>query len=187
MREKKILYGTEAIQAALMEMAAHIAGQGPGRPVLVGIRRGGVTMAERLGQLISIISGQSPDSGVIDINLYRDDWTLARSFPKVGRTEIGLSLEGRRVVLVDDVLYTGRTVRSALEALSEFGRASRVELAVLVDRGHREMPIQPDWLGFKVEAKEGELVEVAFGPAENQAEIFLLGPKDSQNQNSVPK
>jgi pyrimidine operon attenuation protein/uracil phosphoribosyltransferase len=129
---------------------------------LIGIRRGGVPLADRLADLLEPKYGQRPTLGVVDINLYRDDWTRARSFPKVGRTEIPLSLDDRRVILVDDVLYTGRTVRAALEVLNEFGRASSIELATLVDRGHREMPIAADYASFVVKTAADEMVEVDF-------------------------
>jgi pyrimidine operon attenuation protein/uracil phosphoribosyltransferase len=110
----------------------------------------------------------------VDINLYRDDWTRARALPKVGRTEIKFSLDHRRVILVDDVLYTGRTVRAALEELSGFGRPARVELAVLVDRGQREMPIQADFAAFTVTVGQDEVVEVCFAQEGEEDRILLL-------------
>ena len=114
---KELLYGPGDIGPALAAMAADILARHPPTPFLVGIRRGGVTLSERLAALMATDLGLRPPLGIIDINLYRDDWTRARSFPKVGRTEIPVSLDDRRVVLVDDVLYTGRTARAALDAL----------------------------------------------------------------------
>ncbi|MDR3203328.1 MAG: bifunctional pyr operon transcriptional regulator/uracil phosphoribosyltransferase PyrR [Deltaproteobacteria bacterium] len=174
---KKILYAQKAIDASLSQMADDILSRFPQPPVLVGIRRGGLVICDRLGQLLSHRGGNPVPIGVVDINLYRDDWTMARSFPKVGRTEICFGLDDRRVVLVDDVLYTGRTVRAALEALTEFGRPRRIELAILVDRGRREMPIQPDYVGLTMETSAEEMVEVRFSEAANGDEIVLLGPK----------
>ncbi|MDR1546366.1 MAG: bifunctional pyr operon transcriptional regulator/uracil phosphoribosyltransferase PyrR [Deltaproteobacteria bacterium] len=159
-----------------MALARDILNRHDQSPILVGIRRGGVTLAERLSELMAPRLGLAPPVGIIDINLYRDDWTLARSFPKVGRTEIAYNIEDRRVVLVDDVLYTGRTVRAALDALTEFGRPGRVELAVLVDRGCREMPIQADYAAFVVGATPAEMVEVKLSADGSQDEVLLLTP-----------
>jgi pyrimidine operon attenuation protein/uracil phosphoribosyltransferase len=176
MNDKALLYGPGDIGQALAAMAADILGRHPQAPFLVGVRRGGVTLSERLAALMEPAMGLRPPLGVIDINLYRDDWTRARSFPKVGRTEIPVALDDRRVVLVDDVLYTGRTARAALEALSEFGRPARVELAVLVDRGHREMPIQADYAPFRPTTTASEMVEVNFSQDGSSDEIILLRP-----------
>jgi pyrimidine operon attenuation protein/uracil phosphoribosyltransferase len=176
MTEKSLLHGPGDIGPALEAMASDILGRHPEIPFLVGVRRGGVTLSERLASLMAPVLGSKPPSGVIDINLYRDDWTRARSFPKVGKTEIAVSLDDKRVVLVDDVLYTGRTARAALEALSEFGRPGRVELAVLVDRGHREMPIAADYAPFKIATDAREMVEVVFSQEGLADEIILLKP-----------
>jgi pyrimidine operon attenuation protein/uracil phosphoribosyltransferase len=179
MIDKELLYGPGDVGQALAAMAADMLGRRPQTPFLVGIRRGGVTLSERLAALMAPALGLRPPLGVIDINLYRDDWTRARSFPKVGRTEIPVNLDDRRVVLVDDVLYTGRTARAALEALSEFGRPARVELAVLVDRGLREMPIEADYAPFKPATSADEMVEVNFSPDGSGDEIVLLRPRSS--------
>jgi pyrimidine operon attenuation protein/uracil phosphoribosyltransferase len=146
---------------ALAVLAADILAARPGEPVLLGIRRGGLVLSNRLAELMRPKLGRPPAQGTLDINLYRDDWTRSRSLPKVGPTEINFSLDDRRVVLVDDVLFTGRTIRAALEALADFGRPARIELAVLVDRGHREMPIHADYAPFKVETSPGERVRVS--------------------------
>ncbi|MDR0550054.1 MAG: bifunctional pyr operon transcriptional regulator/uracil phosphoribosyltransferase PyrR [Deltaproteobacteria bacterium] len=169
------LYDADEMAKAMATMAADILALRPEPPVLVGVRRGGVTLANRLAHILTTQSGQTPPIGVLDINLYRDDWTRARALPKVGRTEIRFSLDRRRVVLVDDVLFTGRTTRSALEELNNFGRPRRIELAVLVDRGQREMPIQADFVGFKVEVQDDEVVEVIFAEGgEAQDQVLLL-------------
>jgi pyrimidine operon attenuation protein/uracil phosphoribosyltransferase len=174
MTEPTLIYGAQDVAKALAALASDILSRRPEPPVLVGVRRGGATMASRLASLMTASLGAPPPSGVLDINLYRDDWTRARSLPKVGRTEIRLSLDRRRVVLIDDVLYTGRTVRAALEELSNFGRAERIELAVLVDRGQREMPIQADYAAFTVSAKADEVVEVLFAGDGVEDRILLL-------------
>jgi pyrimidine operon attenuation protein/uracil phosphoribosyltransferase len=159
---------------ALAALAADVLAKRPEPPVLIGIRRGGATLANRLSSLMTASLGTAPPFGVLDINLYRDDWTRARALPKVGRTEIRISLDHRRVVLVDDVLYTGRTVRAALEELSNFGRPSRIELAVLVDRGQREMPIQADYVAFNVSVRDDEVVEVIFAGSGEEDRVLLL-------------
>ena len=166
----KVIYGANEIAGAMSIMATDILAAHPEEPVLIGIRRGGLVLSDRLAALISQKLGQAPAQGVIDINLYRDDWTRARELPKVGKTEISFRLDDRRVVLIDDVLYTGRTVRAALEALVDFGRPSRIELAALVDRGHREMPIQPDYAPFKVTTTLSQRVNVHFKGQDGQDE-----------------
>ena len=158
----RVIYGANEIAGALSIMATDILAAHPEEPVLIGIRRGGLVLEGRLSELIAKKLGHDPERGVLDINLYRDDWTRARELPKVGKTEISFRLDDKRVILVDDVLYTGRTVRAALEALVDFGRPARIELAALVDRGHREMPIQPDYAPFKVTTTVSQRVNVHF-------------------------
>ncbi|MDR1045709.1 MAG: bifunctional pyr operon transcriptional regulator/uracil phosphoribosyltransferase PyrR [Candidatus Adiutrix sp.] len=165
----KQIYGAKEIAGALAIMATDILAADAREPALIGIRRGGLVLSDRLAALIKAKLGRPPAQGVIDINLYRDDWTRARELPKVGKTEIPFRLDDRRVVLVDDVLFTGRTVRAALEALADFGRPARLELAVLVDRGHREMPIHADFAPFRVATGLDELVNVHFAGSEGQS------------------
>ncbi|MDR2302622.1 MAG: bifunctional pyr operon transcriptional regulator/uracil phosphoribosyltransferase PyrR [Deltaproteobacteria bacterium] len=163
MKDRVQIHDGQEIDSALTALAEAIYERhGSDVPVLIGIRRGGMPLAERLAELLGAKYNQEISLGVLDINLYRDDWTRARSFPKVGRTEIPVSLEDRLVILVDDVLFTGRTVRAALDVLTDFGRASRIELATLVDRGHREMPIEANYASFVVNTLPGEIVEVEF-------------------------
>jgi pyrimidine operon attenuation protein/uracil phosphoribosyltransferase len=133
---------------------------------LVGVRTGGAFLSKRLLQALDEINGPKAQHGVIDITLYRDDWTRLHSRPKVGKTEIEFSLDDKVVILVDDVLFTGRTVRAALDALIDFGRPKRIELAVLIDRGHRELPIQPDYTGAKVETFRQEVIDVLLTEAD---------------------
>jgi pyrimidine operon attenuation protein/uracil phosphoribosyltransferase len=127
---------------------------------LVGIRTGGLHLAQRLRRIIDEAEGQAPLLGAIDIALYRDDIGVQRPRPEVGPTELPFALDGARVVLVDDVLYTGRTVRAALDALMDYGRPRTVSLAVLVDRGLRELPIQADQVGMKIATTGDEVVKV---------------------------
>ncbi len=129
---------------------------------LVGIRRRGVPIAERIAKRIEALENQSPLYGILDITLYRDDLSTVGTNPIVNRTELEHDIEGKSVVLVDDVLYTGRTIRAALDQLMDFGRPKRVQLAVLIDRGreHRELPIQADFIGKLVPTKQAEIIKV---------------------------
>jgi pyrimidine operon attenuation protein / uracil phosphoribosyltransferase len=128
--------------------------------VLVGIRTGGAFLAQRLAAIITRRTSAPVRVGVLDITLYRDDWTQLSHKPLVGKTELPGSIDNQEVVLVDDVLFTGRTIRAALDALIDYGRPRRIELAVLVDRGGRELPIQPDYLGQAVKLPSGQRVNV---------------------------
>ncbi|MCB2189156.1 MAG: bifunctional pyr operon transcriptional regulator/uracil phosphoribosyltransferase PyrR [Deltaproteobacteria bacterium] len=129
---------------------------------LLGVRRGGEHLARRMATRLGELTGTTPRLGFIDISLYRDDWTRVGRRPRVGKTELDFPVEDHQVILVDDVLYTGRTVRAALDALTDFGRPRRIELAVLIDRGGRELPIQPDYVGATVAARPQEVVDVWF-------------------------
>jgi pyrimidine operon attenuation protein/uracil phosphoribosyltransferase len=158
---RQILTGEE-MDRILEEMAAQICEQIPDKDnlVLVGIRTGGVYLANRLRDKISKIEGRQVPVGILDIGLYRDDWTRISPQPTVRTTEIPFPIDGRIVVLVDDVLFTGRTIRSAMDALIDFGRPRRIVLAVMVDRGHRELPICADYAGVKVTTTPDEVVNV---------------------------
>ncbi len=160
--QAEVLFDANGIAGHLDALAQEIAGGagGPQDLCLVGIRTGGAVLARRLQERLAAILGAAPDTGAMDITLYRDDWTMLHQRPKVGTTEMAFDIEQRRVVLVDDVLYTGRTVRAALDELMDFGRARRIELAVLVDRGGRELPIQPDYMGAAVTGGEDQVIEV---------------------------
>ena len=129
---------------------------------LVGIRRRGVPLAERIRDKIEKLEGIKPQYGILDITLYRDDLSTVGANPVVNRTELEDDIEGKNIVLVDDVLYTGRTIRAALDQLMDFGRPKKVQLAVLVDRGreHRELPIQADFVGKLVPTKQTEIIKV---------------------------
>jgi pyrimidine operon attenuation protein / uracil phosphoribosyltransferase len=127
---------------------------------LIGIQRRGVYLARRLHKKIKEIEGVDVPTGQVDITLYRDDWTRISINPVIQATEIPFSVDGKRIILIDDVLFTGRTIRCAMDALIDFGRPDRIELAVLVDRGHRELPIQGNYVGKFVETRRSEMVNV---------------------------
>lgn len=128
--------------------------------VLVGIRRRGVPLAERLKSKILEIEGKEVDIGVLDITLYRDDLSQLKDKPVVHKTEIPFDITNKGIILVDDVIYTGRTARAALDAITDLGRPKFIQLAVLVDRGHRELPIRPDYVGKNVPTSKQEIVDV---------------------------
>ncbi|NVM20541.1 MAG: bifunctional pyr operon transcriptional regulator/uracil phosphoribosyltransferase PyrR [Desulfobacterales bacterium] len=128
--------------------------------LLIGIRTGGVFLADRIKAKILSIEGADIPRGDLDITLYRDDWTRISHQPIVQKTELPFSLDGKQVILVDDVLFTGRTVRAAMDALIDFGRPDRIELAVLVDRGHRELPIEANYVGKYIETIHDTMVNV---------------------------
>jgi pyrimidine operon attenuation protein/uracil phosphoribosyltransferase len=146
-----------------------------GALMLVGIRTRGVPLAEALAAEIERAEGRRPPIGTLDITLYRDDLSLVAPKPVVGESRFPEALEGRVVVLCDDVLYTGRTVRAALDALADFGRPRAVRLAVLVDRGGRELPIHADVVGRAVRVSAAELVQVSFEATDGVAAVRILG------------
>lgn len=140
---------------------------------LVGIQTRGVYLAKRLKDKIKEIEGEAPLIGELDINLYRDDWTQIGHSPVVKPTEINFFVEGRKIILVDDVLYTGRTVRAAMDALMDFGRPGKIELAVLVDRGHRELPIEANYVGRFIETLQNETVNVMLTEYDGEDKVVV--------------
>jgi pyrimidine operon attenuation protein/uracil phosphoribosyltransferase len=139
------------IAAGVARLAQSIRDQTAGAPIsLVGIRRRGDEVAERVITLLADNDDREIQFGVLDISLYRDDFEHLHESPTLQGSEIPFTVEGSHVILVDDVIFTGRTIRAALDALADYGRPAKVELAVLIDRGHREMPIQPDYTGIKL-------------------------------------
>ncbi len=141
--------------------------------VLIGIQTRGVILAKRLAAAIQNIAHVTVPIGVLDINLYRDDLTKASGQPVIHKTEISFDLDQKTVVLVDDVLYTGRTIRCALDALIDFGRPKRIELAVLVDRGHRELPIRADFVGKNIPTSDEEEIRVRFKETDAKDEVTV--------------
>lgn len=142
---------------------------------LIGIRSGGDLLAELLQARINEIEGIEVPLGTVDITMYRDDLAARGNLP-IGKTDIPFPLDGKQVVLVDDVLYTGRTIRSAMDALMDFGRPSSIQLAVLIDRGHRELPIRADYVGRNVPTAREEDVAVVFDESNNPVEVRLVKP-----------
>lgn len=141
--------------------------------VLVGIRRRGVPLAERLQERIEKKTGRKLPLGILDITFYRDDLSMVAQQPLVEGSHLPFELEGKRILLVDDVLFTGRTTRAALESILDYGRASRIQLAVLVDRGHRELPIAADFIGTTVATSSDQMVEVRLPPVDNEEAVYL--------------
>jgi pyrimidine operon attenuation protein/uracil phosphoribosyltransferase len=149
--------------------------KGSAELVLVGIRSGGDLLAAQLRKRLAEIEGESLPLGAIDVTMYRDDLSSRGSLP-VGKTDLPFPLEGRRVILVDDVLYTGRTIRAAMDALMDIGRPRSIQLAVLIDRGHRELPIRPDYIGRNVPTSREEQIQVDFDAENNPVEVRLIKP-----------
>ena len=150
------------------------------RVAFVGIRRRGVPLAQRLARKIESLEHRSIPVGILDINLYRDDLTTVDIKPVVNATEIPFSVHGKDVILMDDVLYTGRTVRAALDALFDHGRPSRVQLLVLIDRGHRELPIRADYVGKNVPTSRSEDISVLLAEHDGRDGVYLHQGADSQ-------
>ena len=142
--------------------------------VLLGIQRRGVPMAQRMAEHIAARTGKSPEMGILDINLYRDDLTRVAVQPVVRRTEIPPDIDDKDVILVDDVLYTGRTIGAALRALIDFGRMHTIQLAVFIDRGHRELPIEANFIGKKIATKNNEVVEVRLKEIDGEDAICVM-------------
>lgn len=173
-RERQVLDG-EQMRRALIRIAHEILEGNVREPdiVIVGIYSGGAPLAHRLADFIAEFEGARPPVGQLDIGLYRDD-LRRRGRPVMRPTNIPAQIEGKPVVLVDDVLFTGRTVRAALDALNDFGRPSRVQLAVLIDRGHRELPIRADYVGRNIPTSRAEEVRVRLSEIDDCDEVLLV-------------
>ena len=141
---------------------------------LIGIQRRGVFLAQRIRELIFQIEHKKLPLGIIDITLYRDDLTVIGPTPEVRKTEINFDINGKVVILVDDVLFTGRTVRAALDEIMDFGRPKRIELVVLIDRGHRELPIRADFVGKNIPTASSETVELRLKEIDGRDEVVIL-------------
>ena len=171
----KLVLDAPSIERAITRMAHEILEKNHGTEnlVLTGIHTRGIPLARRIQTAIEAITKTTVPLGILDINLYRDDLTLVAEQPVIHKTEINFNLENRIVVLVDDVLYTGRTARAALDALVDFGRPKRIELAVLIDRGHRELPIRADFVGKNIPTNENEIVHVHFQEIDSKDEVVV--------------
>ncbi|BAF59994.1 pyrimidine operon attenuation protein/uracil phosphoribosyltransferase [Pelotomaculum thermopropionicum SI] len=175
-REKAQILDKDGIRRSLTRIAHEIIerNKGTGNLVLVGIRRRGVPLAERLAGRIKDIEGRTVPVGILDITLYRDDLTTLAHQPVVRSTEVPFSVSGKIVVLVDDVIYTGRTVRAALDAIMDLGRPKLIQLAVLIDRGHRELPIRADYVGKNVPTSSREEVSVRLQEIDGEERVVIL-------------
>lgn len=183
MSEQNILMDEKALGTALDQMADRIMALEPdvNRLVLVGIRTRGINIAERLKTRLDRITSRDIPIGALDITLYRDDLSTLAKQPLVGETHFSFDIEGQQIVLVDDVLYTGRTIRAALDAIVDYGRPQRVYLAVLVDRGNREYPIQPDVTILKIDTDHTQNVQVRLHEVDGEENVVLVikGPNDT--------
>lgn len=175
-RTKAKLADEAGVRRTLTRLAHEIIERNRGleKLALVGMQTRGVFIAERLKNLIREIEGGEVSSGILDVTLYRDDFRLKFKRPQVQVTSIDFEVDEKNIILVDDVIYTGRTVRAALDALMDLGRAARIQLAVLVDRGHRELPIRPDFVGKNVPTSVGEEVRVRMKELDNEDAILLV-------------
>jgi pyrimidine operon attenuation protein/uracil phosphoribosyltransferase len=166
----------EGMRRALTRIAHEIVERNKGteRLVLIGIRTRGVPLAQRIAQKISLIEGSLPPVGFVDITLYRDDLSLFEEQPVTTETKISFPITNTRIILVDDVLYTGRTIRAAMDALMDFGRPESIQLAVLVDRGHRELPIRADYIGKNVPTSSKENIAVNLEEVDCEIDQVLI-------------
>ena len=178
--DNTVLMDANGIRRALTRISHEILEKNKGMEhiVLVGIRTRGVPIAERIAKNIETIEGKRPPVGILDITLYRDDLSTLSYQPIVHPTELPVDITGRHVVLVDDVLYTGRTIRAALDALIDMGRPKSIQLAVLIDRGHRELPIRADYVGKNVPTSSHELVSVQLGATDGLEKVVIRERRD---------
>ena len=176
LREKGRLMSASEIERTLVRLAHEIVEKHDGSKNvgLIGIKRRGVPLAQRLGVLIGKIEKHPVDTGVLDISFYRDDLSTDGSRPKVTPGAIGFDVTGRDIILMDDVLYTGRTVRAALDALFDHGRPKSVRLLVLIDRGHRELPIEATYVGRTIPTSKREIIEVKLNEVDGQDQVILV-------------
>jgi pyrimidine operon attenuation protein/uracil phosphoribosyltransferase len=175
-REKAQLMSASEIDRTLVRLAHEILEKTKDLDLLafIGIKRRGIPMAQRLARKIEALEHRQIPVGILDIKLYRDDLSTVDIKPVVSATEIPFSVQGKDIILMDDVLYTGRTVRAALDALFDHGRPSRVQLLVLIDRGHRELPIEAKFVGRVVQTTDNEIIEVKFQEVDGMEKVLLV-------------
>lgn len=181
MREKAQILDGQGISRALTRIAHEVLERNKGTDgvVLVGLRSRGIELARRLSRKIKEIEGVEVPVGALDVTLYRDDLGKVGVQPVVRRTEIPFTVDEKKVVLVDDVLYTGRTIRAALDSLMDLGRPRLIQLAVLVDRGHRELPVRADYVGKNVPTSQPERVQVLLEEEDGVDRVVILEPEPS--------
>lgn len=175
MQLKSQIMDSAQIERSIQRMAHEIIEQNRGleRIRLVGIRSRGVPLAERLSNYLKLISNQEIPVGLLDITLYRDDLSTISHQPVIKGSQVDFEIEDSIVVLVDDVLYTGRTVRAAIDALMDFGRPKQIQLAVLIDRGHRELPIKADYVGKNVPTSKEEIIKVMLADTDGEESVQI--------------
>ncbi len=175
-REKSQLMSASEIDRTIVRLAHEILEKADDLSslVLIGIRRRGVPLAQRLAAKLKDIEGEQVPVGILDINLYRDDLSTVGAAPVVNSTDIPFDVTGKDVILTDDVLYTGRTVRAALDALFDQGRPARVQLLCLIDRGHRELPVAAQFVGRTVQTTSREIIEVKFQEIDGMEKVLLV-------------
>lgn len=173
--KKNVIMDGQAIRRALVRIAHEIIEKNKGVKdvVILGIRTRGVPLAQRIAAEVNAIENSKVDVGMLDITLYRDDLSTLSYNPVVHGTDINFDLNGKHVVLVDDVLYTGRTIRAALDAIIDMGRPKSIQLAVLVDRGHKELPIRADYVGKNVPTSQKETIEVVLSETDGEDEVYI--------------
>jgi pyrimidine operon attenuation protein/uracil phosphoribosyltransferase len=176
LREKGRLMSSSEIERTLVRLAHEIVerSNGSANLGLIGIKRRGFPLAQRIAKLIETIEKSPVDTGVLDISFYRDDLSTAGPRPIVEKGEIGFDVNGRDIILMDDVLYTGRTIRAALDALFDQGRPKSVQLLVLIDRGHRELPIEARFIGRTIPTSSREIIEVKLREIDNDEQVILV-------------
>ena len=179
-REKVQIMSASEIDRTLVRLAHEILEKTDdlGRLAFIGIRRRGVPLANRLALKIKSLENLDVPVGILDISLYRDDLSTIAERPVHNSTQIDFPVTGKDVILTDDVLYTGRTIRSALDALFDLGRPARIQLLVLIDRGHRELPIEARYIGRKVPTSSREIIEVKFNEVDNIEKVLLVEKVD---------
>jgi len=172
---KAVLMDATMMDRALSRIAHEIIERNKGidNLYLVGIQRRGVPLARRIARKIEAIEGRSPEVGILDITFYRDDLSMLSEHPVINGTSLPFALQDKRLILVDDVLFTGRTVRAAIEALFDLGRPQQIQLAILIDRGHRELPIRADFTGKNVPTSRSEVIHVLISEIDGEDQVLL--------------
>ena len=184
---KAVLMDERSLHRTLSRLAHQIieSNRGAEDLVFVGILTRGVQIAERLIEKIEPLEGRHLPLGMLDITFYRDDMLRSLKKPRVQATNLPFDIDGKVVMLVDDVLYTGRTIRAALDALMDFGRPARIQLAVLIDRGHRELPIKADFIGQEVQTTAGQEVRVQLKNIDGEDGVYLVEPTDEKKSKDL--
>jgi pyrimidine operon attenuation protein / uracil phosphoribosyltransferase len=187
-QEKKQLMSASEIDRTLVRLAHEVLEKTSDldRLAFVGIKRRGVPLAQRLTAKIESLENLKIPVGILDINLYRDDLSTVSERPVLNAKQIDFPIVGKDIVLIDDVLYTGRTIRSALDALFDHGRPARVQLLVLIDRGHRELPIEARYVGRMVQTSDTEIIEVKFQEIDGTEKVLLVERIDDPASTSTP-